>query len=328
MQYVRLGASSLNVSRISIGAMGLGDPSWRSWVLAEGEARPIVRRALDHGINLIDTCNYYSAGASEMLIGRLLDGFVARSDLMIATKFGAPMGKGPNQAGYSRKNVIDSCDASLKRLGVDYVDLYQPHIWDPSTNLEELVVALADLVKAGKVLYLGATDMPVWQFVKAVSFAKLNGLPHFVSMQNHYNLIWRDAESELFPYCRHEGIGLLPYSPIARGFLSGKHRNEKSTTERSRTDNFTKEWYNRANDKNIAESVEGVARARGVLPSQVALAWVLQQPGISSPIFGVTSVTQLDELMGAFDIKLSNEEIRLLEADYQPRISNAHGRFG
>jgi 1-deoxyxylulose-5-phosphate synthase len=326
MQYVRLGNSSLKVSQLSLGAMGFGDPKWRSWVLTEDDARPIFRRALDHGINLIDTCNFYSAGESEKLIGRLLNGFIDRRDILISTKFGAPMGRGPNNVGYSRKNIIESCNASLRRLQVDYIDLYQPHIWDPTTNLEELLVALADLVKAGKVLYLGATDMPIWQFVKAVSLAKANSLPHFVSMQNHFNLVWRDAESELLPYCQHEGIGVLPYSPLARGFLSG--RNLENASERSRTDNFIKEWYGRPSDELVAQAVELIAKARGVSPSVIALAWVLGRPGVNSPVFGASSAAEIDDLVEALEIKLSDEEAQLLECHYQPRLSNAHGRFG
>jgi aryl-alcohol dehydrogenase-like predicted oxidoreductase len=324
MEYVRLGSSGLKVSRLSLGAMGIGDPAWRSWVLAEDETRPIVRRALDHGINLIDTCDNYSKGASEALIGRLLNGFINRKDILIATKFGLATGKDPNQAGYSRKHVIESVDASLLRLGVDHIDIYQTHIWDHNTNIEEMIVAFADLVRAGKVLYVGATDMPTWQFAKAVTIAKAKGLPHFISMQCHYNLIWRGFESELFPFCRHEGIGLLPYSPVARGFLSGAERRQKKLTERARTDNLAWEWYNRPVDERIADVVESIAEKRGVSPSQIAMAWVLQQPGISSSVFGPTKPAHVDEAVAALGIVLSVEERGALEEQYQPRLKYGH----
>jgi 1-deoxyxylulose-5-phosphate synthase len=327
MEYVRLGSSGLKVSRLSLGAMGFGDQSWRSWVLDEEHTRPIVRRALDAGINLIDTGDAYSKGASEALIGRLLKGFINRKDVLIATKFGLSTSRDPNQGGYSRKHVIESVDTALLRLGIDHIDIYQTHIWDPDANVEEMVLAFADLVRAGKILYVGATDMPVWQFVKAVTFAKANGLPHFISMQCHYNLIWRDFESELFPFCRHEGIGLLPYSPIGRGFLSGAARRQKKLTERARTDNFATEWYNRPNDEHIAGIVESIASSRGVVPSKIALAWVLQQPGVSSPVFGPTDPRHVDDAVDALNIVLSEEERRALEESYQPRVSNAHGRF-
>ena len=325
MEYVRLGRSGLMVSRLSLGAMGIGDKSWRSWVLDLEEAKPVVRRALDSGINLIDTCDFYSKGESERVLGRMLDGFISRDDVVIATKFGMNMGPGPNHRGYSRKHVIEAVEGSLRRLGTDYIDLYQTHIWDPSANIEELVEALDHLVRTGKVLYVGATDMPAWRFVKAVCHAKANGLAHFVSMQSHYNLVWREDEREMFPFCRAEGIGLLPYSPAARGFLSGQDRRaDGGQTERARTDEYAYKWYDRPADEDVAGAVEKIARDRGASPSQIALAWVLGTRGVHSPIIGATDPKQVDQAVAALEIRLDRSEIDLLEAHYQPRFNAAH----
>lgn len=325
MEYVRLGQSGLQVSRVSLGAMAFGDKKWRSWNLDEGEARPLVKRALDLGINLIDTCNFYSGGASEELIGRLLKGTISRDDVVIATKFGYTVGDSPNQRGYSRKHVFEAVDASLRRLGVDYIDLYQTHIWDPSANIEELVHALADLVKAGKVIYVGATDIPAWQLAKAVYLARAAGGAAFASLQYHYNLIWREAEREAMPFCRDEGLGLLAYSPIARGFLSSSARAEKGgRTERARTDNYAQQWYGREGDAVAVGAVEAIAQARGISPSQVAVAWVLQQPGVSSVLFGATRIEHVDEAVAALKVQLTQEEIATLNATYQPRAAIAH----
>src|SRR5215475_10491029 len=221
MEYVRLGRSSLRVSRIGFGAMGVGDKRWRSWVLGEDEARPLVRRALEAGINLFDSCDYYSAGESERILGRLLKDAAKPEEVVIATKLGNPMGKGPNARGYSRKHIVEAAEASLKRLGVERIDLLQTHIWDTTTGIDEMIAAFDHLVRSGKVLYVGATDMPCWQFAKSVYTARLRGLSAFVSMQNHYNLVWREDEREMIPFCGAEGIGLLPYSPLARGHLCG-----------------------------------------------------------------------------------------------------------
>jgi aryl-alcohol dehydrogenase (NADP+) len=314
------------VSRLSLGAMGIGDKKWRSWVLDADEAKPIVRRALDSGINLIDSCDFYSNGASEAVLGQLLDGFINRDEVLIATKFGMHMGPSPNQRGYSRKHIIEAAEASLRRLRTDRIDLYQTHIWDPTTNIEEMVEALDYLVRTGKVLYVGATDMPAWQFVKAVCYAKANRLAHFVSMQSHYNLVWREDERELFPFCRAEGIGLLPYSPVARGFLSGKaRRTDGGQTERARTDSYANEWYGRPEDEAVAQAVEEVARERGASPSQVALAWVLHNPAVHSPVIGPTRVEHVEEAVAALDIRLDAAEIERLQSPYRPRFKTSHG---
>lgn len=325
MEYVRLGRSGLQVSRLALGAMGFGDRAWRSWLLDEDEAKPIIKRAIDLGINLIDTCNFYSAGASESLLGRVLKDYVPRDEIVIATKFGYMMGPSPNQRGYSRKHVVEAVDASLRRLGVDYIDLYQTHIWDPATNLEEMVQALADVVRAGKVLYVGATDMPAWQFVKSVYLAKAAGLPGFVSHQYHYNLIWREAERELMPFCRDEGIGLLPYSPNARGFLTGRDRRAGATqTERARTDNFAQEWYGREADELALDVVQAIASERGASASQIAIAWVMAQPEIASPIIGATQLAHLEEAAAAMTIKLDHSELERIDATYSPRKATSH----
>src|ERR1041385_6905560 len=247
MEYSRLGNSNLKISRLGLGAMGIGSPSWREWVLDENASRPIVQRAFDLGINFIDTCDFYSSGQSEIVVGRLLKDLVKREEIVVATKVGNPMGKGPNARGFSRKHLFEAVDQSLKRLGTDYIDLYQTHIWDPSTNLEEMADAFDALVRSGRVLYLGITDMQAWQFAKAIYHQKYRGLAQFVSVQNHYNAIWREDERGLMPLCRAEGIGLIPYSPMARGNLCGTERRTGTTTSaRWRTDDYAHKLYGRA----------------------------------------------------------------------------------
>lgn len=325
MDYVRLGGSGLQVSRVSLGAMGFGDRKWRSWNLELDQAKPLVKRALDHGINLIDTCNFYSAGASEELIGTLLKGTISRDDIVIATKFGYTMGKSPNHRGYSRKHIFEAADASLRRLGTDRIDLYQTHIWDPSANIEEMVEALADLVRAGKVLYVGATDIPAWQLAKAVYVAKMAGIPAFSTLQYHYNLIWREAEREAMPFCHDQNLGLIAYSPIARGFLSGLGRYENGgATERARTDSYAREWFGRDADFAAVDIVQSIADERGISASQVATAWVLQQPRVSSVLFGATRIEHIDEAVSALEVRLTAEEINRLNASYKPRAALAH----
>ena len=320
MDCVRLGQCGLKVSRLALGAMGFGDRSWRSWVLPLDESRAIFRRAADAGINLIDTCDYYSSGVSEDIVGTLIAEHGARSDWIIATKAGNPMGKGPNARGFSRKHLFEAVDASLRRLRTDYIDIYQTHIWDPTTNLAEMMEAFGDLVRAGKVLYIGITDMPFWQFATAYFYAMQHGLPRFVAVQNHYNLIWREDERELLPFCRAQGIGLIPYSPMARGFLCDRARRTEATmTERARTDDYTYKLYGRASDEAVVDAVAGVARERGVSPAQVALAWTLHQPGVTAPIIGATRPEHIDEALAALSLKLPPDELRRLEAPYQPR---------
>lgn len=324
MEYVRLGKSGLRVSRIGFGAMGVGDKRWRSWVLTEDEARPLVRRALEAGITLFDTCDYYSAGESERILGRLLKEAARSEEVVIATKLGNPMGKGPNARGYSRKHIVEAAEAALKRLGVERIDLLQTHIWDAGTDIDEMIAAFDALVRSGKVLYVGATDMPCWQFAKAVYTARLRDLHAFVSMQNHYNLVWREDERELIPFCGAEGIGLLPYSPLARGFLCGGARTREQRTERSRTDEYAGKWYGRPEDAKVAETVEAVAAARRAEPAQVALAWVLQKLPEAAPIIGATRVEHVDAALAALALKLEPGEMARLEASYAPRPKAGH----
>jgi aryl-alcohol dehydrogenase-like predicted oxidoreductase len=320
MQYVRLGATNLKVSRLGFGAMGVGHPSWREWVLDEAGSRPIVKRALDAGINLIDTCDYYSNGQSELAVGRLMREFVKRDEIVLATKVGNPMGKGPNAKGYSRKHLFEAVDASLRRLGTDRIDLYQTHIWDPTTEIEEMIEAFDALVRSGRVLYLGITDMPAWQLAKAYYHQKLRGLSRFVAVQNHYNPIWREDERELMPLCRHEGIGLIPYSPMARGYLCGPQRRAGvAETARWRSDDYAHKIYGRPSDDDVARAVGGIAEARGCAPGQVALAWTLSRPGVTAPIFGATTVAHVDAAVQALEIKLDAAEIKAIEGAYAPR---------
>jgi 1-deoxyxylulose-5-phosphate synthase len=320
MQYARLGTTNLHVSRLGFGAMGIGHPSWREWVLDENAGRPIIRRALEAGINFIDTCDYYSNGDSEIVIGRLIKEFAKRDEVVLATKAGNPMGKGPNARGYSRKHLFEAVDASLKRLGTDYIDIYQTHIWETSTNLDEMIEAFDALVRSGRVLYLGITDMPAWQFAKAFYHQKLRGLSRFVSVQTHYNPIWREVERELIPLCRAEGIGLIPYSPMARGYLCGSERRTGPTeTARWRSDDYAHKIYGRASDDEVARVILEIAIARGCEPGQVALAWSLSRPGVTAPIFGATSVGHVDAAIKALEIVLEKPEVTKIDAAYAPR---------
>jgi aryl-alcohol dehydrogenase-like predicted oxidoreductase len=324
MDYINFGSSSLKVSRIGFGAMGIGDKAWRSWVLDEQEARPLVRKAVEAGINFYDTCDFYSAGESERILGSLLGEFGSRSEFVIATKFGNPMGKGPNARGYSRKHIVEAVEASLRRLKTDYIDLYQTHIWDETTNIDEMMAALDLLVCSGKVLYVGAADMPCWQFAKALYGARFRGQAAFVSMQNHFNAVWREDERELLPLCQHEGIAMLPYSPMARGFLCGKERRNRDATERARTDGYTWEWYGREADHAVGEIVDAIARQRDLTPAQIALAWVLNRLPQATPIIGATSLPQLDQALSAVHVVLSPEEMQRIGAAYQPRPRSGH----
>jgi 1-deoxyxylulose-5-phosphate synthase len=324
MQYVNLGRSNLKVSRLGFGAMGIGDKSWRSWVLDEDEAKPVLKRALDFGINFVDTCDYYSSGRSEEVLGRLLRSFTRREEIVLATKVGNPMGKGPNARGFSRKHLHEAVEQSLRRLQTDYIDLYQTHIWDPSTHLEEMVDAFDSLVRAGKVLYLGITDMPAWQLAKAYYYAAYSGRARFVSVQNHYNPIWREDERELLPFCRAEGLGVIPYSPMARGFLAGRGRRDGSApTERLRSDDYALKIYGRRNDTVVAEAVEAVAAKHGLAPAQAALAWTLSRPGVIAPIFGATRPEHVDAAVATLEIGLDAEAIATISKAYEPRAAGA-----
>jgi aryl-alcohol dehydrogenase-like predicted oxidoreductase len=325
MQYVTLGRSGLKVSRLCLGCMSFGSPTWRPWVLGEAESRPIIRRALEHGINFFDTADMYSLGASEEVLGRALRDFARRDQVVIATKVFFPMGEGPNDGGLSRKHLFEAIDQSLRRLGTDYVDLYQIHRWDPDTPIEETLDALTDLVRAGKVRYVGASSMSAWRFAKALYLADRRGWVRFVSMQNHYNLVYREEEREMIPLCLAEGVGLLPWSPLARGLLAGtRRRGDWGTTPRAQSDEFARELYFAEGDFRIAERVVEVAQQRGRPPAQIALAWLLGRPGVVAPVVGVTRVAQLDELVGALDLSLDDAECRYLEQLYEPHPVLGH----
>ena len=320
MNYVRLGQSGLKVSRLGLGAMGFGDKSWRGWVLDEAESRVIVRKALDHGINFFDTCDYYSSGVSEQILSKTLMVDASRQEIVLATKLGMNMGPAPNDRGFSRKHMFDAIDQSLKRLGTDYIDLYQTHIWDPSTNIEEMMGAFDEVIKSGKVLYIGTTDIPAWQFAKAQNIAAKRGWHRFVSLQNHYNLIFREHERELLPLCRDQGIGLIPYSPMGRGFLANNRRSQDwGDTIRAETDDFAQNMYFRDADFEVAKRTAEVAEKHGLKPTQIALAWVLSRPDIASPIFGATKPGHIDDAVATIDVTLEAEDIDYLEAAYGPR---------
>jgi aryl-alcohol dehydrogenase (NADP+) len=320
MDYVRLGRTGLKVSRICLGAMTYGDPLWRPWILSEEAGRPFIKRALEHGITFFDTADMYSLGKSEEVLGRALKDFASRERVVIATKVYYPMSDASNDQGLSRKHVMASIDGSLKRLGTDYVDLYQIHRFDHETPIEETLRALDDIVRAGKARYIGASSMMSWQFAKALYLADRHGWTRFVSMQNHYNLVYREEEREMLPLCREEGIGVLPWSPLARGFLAGnrKRGSERAATAREKSDGFAHDLYYTDADYDVVDRVIEIASARGVAPAQIALAWLLRQPGVTAPIVGASKMEQLDQAVGALEIKLSDEEVARLEEPYQP----------
>jgi aryl-alcohol dehydrogenase (NADP+) len=328
MRYVRLGSTGLKVSRICLGTMTYGASKWRSWVLDEAESRPFIKRALEHGINFFDTADMYSLGASEEVVGRALRDFAKRDQVVVATKVYNAMGDGPNDRGLSRKHIMDSIDASLRRLGMDHVDLYQTHRWDDETPIEETLDALNDVVRAGKARYIGASSMYAWQFAKALNVSDRRGWARFFSMQNHYNLVYREEEREMNPLCRAEGVGLIPWSPLARGLLAGGRRPEfadraatetrNDASERAKTDEYARQLYYRSSDFKVIDAVTALAEKRGLKPAQVALAWLLHKPAVTAPIIGASKLYQLDEAVGAVDVKLEPDEIKALEAPYEP----------
>jgi aryl-alcohol dehydrogenase (NADP+) len=320
MEYVNFGRTGLKVSRLCLGTMSFGSTQWRKWALEESESRPFIRRALDLGINFFDTADMYSMGRSEEVLGQALKDFdVPRERTVLATKTFFPMSNDPNDRGLSRKHIFHAIDNSLRRLRTDYVDVYQMHRWDPQTPLEETLLALHDVVKAGKALYIGASTMAAWQFAKLIYTADRLGVTRPVSMQPYYNLLYREEEREMFPLCRAEGIAIVPYSPIARGFVTGERRKEDfGDTVRAKTDDYMKALYYKPSDFAITERITEVARKRGIPNVQVALAWVLQQPGVTTPIVGVTKTGQLDQLVGALEVKLDADELKALTDVYQP----------
>jgi 1-deoxyxylulose-5-phosphate synthase len=325
MQVVNLGKSGLKISRICLGAMTYGTPGWRAWVLDEAQARPIIQRAVEMGINFFDTADMYSNGLSEEVLGRALRDFSRREDVVIATKVYFPMGESPNQRGLSRLHILRSVDASLRRLGTDYIDLYQTHRYDPDTPIEETLQALHDLVRSGKVRYIGASSMYAWQFARCLYLADLHGWTRFISMQNHYNLVYREEEREMLPLCQAEGVGVIPWSPLARGFLAGnRQRTDYGDTTRARTDDYAQNMYYRETDFDVVGRVAHLAEQRGVSPAQVALAWLLHKPAVSAPIIGASKLTHLEQAVAALEIGLSTEEILYLEEPYQPHPVLGH----
>jgi aryl-alcohol dehydrogenase-like predicted oxidoreductase len=320
MDQIRLGATGLKVSRLCLGCMTYGSPEWRSWVLDMEQSKPFFQAPIEKGITFFDTANIYSIGASEEVTGRWLKEFARREEIVVATKVNGPMGKGANEKGLSRKSIMAQIDASLTRLGMDYVDIYKIHRFDYETPIEETLEALNDVVKAGKARYIGASSMYAWQFSKMLAVSEQNGWVRFVSMQPQYNLVYREEEREMLPLCRAEGVGVIPWSPLARGFLAGGRAAPKEgNTERARTDEFSPRLYFREADHQVVDAVTEVAKARGLSNMQVALAWVLKNPAITAPIIGASKLGHLEDAVSALDVKLSDDEIKVLEAPYQPK---------
>ncbi|HVN15925.1 MAG TPA: aldo/keto reductase [Anaerolineales bacterium] len=326
MEYVNLGKTGLKVSRLCLGMMTYGSSKWREWVLNEEQARPFVKRALDAGINFFDTADVYSLGESEVVLGNTLRHFgVNRKDVVIATKVFNPVGDGPNDRGLSRKHIMDGIDASLRRLQMDHVDLHQIHRWDYDTPIEETMEALHDVVKSGKARYIGASSMFAWQFAKAQYVADLHGWTRFVSMQNHYNLLYREEEREMIPCCIDQGVGMIPWSPLARGLFSGTHRKgDWGESVRAKTDEYAQKMYYRDEDFTVVERAQALAKQRGVTGSQMALAWVLSKPYVTAPIIGASKMQHLEENLAALEIQLTPEEIEQLEEPYQPHPILGH----
>lgn len=326
MQYQRLGNTGLIVSRICLGMMSYGDPAWRDWILSYEQGLPIVRKAVEGGVNFFDTANMYSLGVSEEVTGRYMrELFTSRSDYVVATKVFFQMKDVPNNGGLSRKHIMDSVDASLRRLGTDYIDLYQIHRWSNATPIEETMEALHDVVKSGKVRYIGASSMWAWQFAKAQHVAKMNGWTQFVSMQNHYNLLYREEEREMIPQCVDMGVGVIPWSPLARGFLTGNRtRGGGGETTRARSDQMAHDYFYTDMDFEIVDRVKDVAASYDKSPAQIAIAWLLHREGVTAPIVGVTKEHHMQEMIDTVDIELSDDDMQFLEELYQPRAIKGH----
>jgi aryl-alcohol dehydrogenase-like predicted oxidoreductase len=328
MHYVRLGRSGLTVSRLALGCMSYGDPGWRPWVLDEAAAQPFFRRAIEAGINFFDTADMYSHGRSEEITGRALREYARRETNVIATKVNFPMGPGPNMGGLSRKHVLQACEASLRRLGVEAVDLYQIHRFDPDVPIDETLEALNDLVRSGKVRYIGASSGSAWRMAKALSASERHGWARFISMQNHYNLLYREEEREMIPLCLDAGVGLVPWSPLARGVLTRPRPATDDVraggTARAGSDDYSPRLYDSPADWDVVEAVARVAAARDVDMAQVALAWLLSRPGVMAPIVGATRIEHLDGAIRALDLALTAEESAALEAPYQPHGVKGH----
>jgi 1-deoxyxylulose-5-phosphate synthase len=326
MQYLNLGKTGMKVSRLCLGMMSYGSKQWRNWVLEEEEAKPFFQRALEAGINFFDTADVYSTGESERITGNLLRTLgVKRENVVVATKVNGQMSDDINDKGLSRKHILDSIDKSLQRLQMDYVDLYQIHRWDYETPIEETMEALNDVVRAGKARYIGASSMFAWQFAKSLHVCERNGWSKFVSMQNHYNLAYREEEREMIPLCIDQGVGLIPWSPMARGFFAGNRKREGGgETARANSDPFANGLYFRDEDFEVADRAQAVAKEQGVTGSQIALAWILSKPHVTAPIIGATKIEHLDQAIAARDIQLSETEIKQLEEPYKPHPVLGH----
>jgi 1-deoxyxylulose-5-phosphate synthase len=324
MQYTQLGRSGLVVSRICLGCMTYGTPKWRPWVLDEVDARPFYRKALDLGINFFDTADMYSMGVSEEVTGRALRDMGNMEEIVLATKVHFPMGDGPNMAGISRKHIVQACEASLRRLGVDTIDLYQIHRFKSTVPIEETLAALDHLVHHGKVRYIGASSGYAWQMARALSVSERRGWAKFISMQDHYNLVYREEEREMIPLCIEEGIGLIPWSPLARGRLARTTDSPSSGTTRADSDTYAVDLYDSPSDLKVIEAVRAVARDLGAMPSEVALAWLLQRPAVAAPIVGATKIEHLESAVRALDVKLSPEQVKAVEEPYQPHPVRGH----
>lgn len=326
MEYTNLGKSGLKVSRICLGMMSFGTSQWRDYTLNEPESRPIIQRAIELGINFFDTADMYSMGVSEEVSGRALRDFTNRQEIVIATKVYFPIGQGPNGGGLSRKHIMEGIDNSLRRLGMEYVDLYQIHRWDYTVPIEETMEALHDVVKAGKALYIGASSMFAWQFAKAQHTAEQHGWTKFIAMQNHMNAVYREEEREMLPLCIDQGVGVIPWSPLARGFLAGNRTRENwGDTIRAKADSMAQDYYYDDNDFDVLDRVKEVAQEHEVKPAQVALAWLLQKPGITAPIVGTSKMVQLEEAVAATKIKLTKEQMERIEEPYRPHRILGHG---
>jgi 1-deoxyxylulose-5-phosphate synthase len=322
MDYTQLGKTGLQVSRICLGMMSYGSPQWRDWVLDESASRPIVQRAVELGINFFDTADMYSLGVSEEITGKLLKEFMRRDEVVIATKVFHSMRDKPNRGGLSRKHIFDGVADSLRRLQTDYIDLYQIHRWDYHTPIEETLEALHDLIKAGYVRYIGASSMFAYQFAKALYKAEQHTWTRFISMQNHYNLLYREEEREMMKLCQEEGIGVIPWSPLARGYLT-RRPQDKEATMRGKSDTISKALFEQSDDT-IINRVVDTAEKHGVKPARIALAWMLSKPYVTAPIIGATKLYQLEDAVSALSIKLSVDDIKFLEDPYQPRSVSGH----
>lgn len=324
MQFTQLGKSGLTVSRICLGCMTYGDPGWRPWTLAEADARPFFKKALELGINFFDTADMYSMGVSEVVTGKLLREMAKMEEIVLATKVHFPMSDGPNMGGLSRKHIVQGCEASLRRLGVETIDLYQIHRFKGTVPIEETLAALDHLVRQGKVRYIGASSGYSWQMARALSVSERNGWARFISMQNHYNLLYREEEREMIPLCVAEGVGVIPWSPLARGRLARTSPSSAKGTVRADTDNYAVELYDQKSDEAVVAAARAVSGELGLSPAEVSLAWLLSRPGVAAPIIGASKIAHLETAVRALDVKLSAENIASLEAPYEPHPVRGH----